>query len=118
MNKIWEYALRIFIVSIVIIFLWTVNPTIAIPIGFFGIVNLIGIGLEIKQYYNKNNYLTISAAILVLGLILTYIVILNITDTNRIISFILAIFLAVLTFYMAFSKTNKWRDEIHDPKPI
>ena len=110
MDKVKKLVLMSFIVLFWLIFSWTIDPKVAIIFGSFAIVTLLGVLFEIKNYYNKNIYLAISAFILILGLILEciYVFKLNYIDTHKVIFFILAGIVAGSIFGTALIRANSW----------
>ena len=112
MDKIKKLVLISFIVLFVLIFQWPLDPVMTLVLGFTYVTILIGALFEIKKYHNNSIYLAATALILILGLILTYIYTFNLNymqDTNKWISFMLAIFVAGATFGMALIRVNSWK---------
>lgn len=109
MKRISKLALLSLIILFAVVYIWMSHPLLALILGSISLVPFMKNIFEIKGYHNRNLYLTLSTAVLILGLISTCMWIFSQNPAlNKIVVAIAAGLLILSTFQAAFSSTRKW----------
>lgn len=111
MNRISKLALLSFIILFALAYIWISNPLLALILGSISLVPFMRNVFEIKEYRNRSLYLTLSAGVLIVGLISTCMWVFSQNwALNKVIVGIAAGLLILSTFQVAFSSTLKWNE--------
>lgn len=111
MKKISKLAFLSLIILFAVTYIWMSNPLLALILGSISLVPFMGNIFEIKGYCNRTLYLALSAAVLILGLISTFVWIFSQNQTlNKVIVGIAAGLLMLTIFQSAFSRTRRWKE--------
>ena len=111
MKRISKLALLGLVVLFAVVYIWASNPLLALILGSISLVPFMRNVFEIKGYLNRNLYLALSAAVLILGLISTCMWVFSQEQTlNKVIVGFAAGMLILSTFQSAFSSTRRWEE--------
>jgi hypothetical protein len=111
MNRISKLALLSFIILFALVYIWISNPLLAMILGSISLVPFMRNVFEIKGCHNRSLYLTLSAGVLIVGIISTCMWVFSQTPTlSKVIVGIAAGLLILSIFQSAFSSTSKWDD--------
>ena len=109
MKRISKLAILSIIILFAVTYIWMFNPLLALILGSISLVPFMRNIFEIKGYHNRNLYLALSTAFLILGLISTYIWVFSQNQAlNKAVIAIAVGLLMLSTFQSAFSSTRKW----------
>ncbi len=111
MKKISKLALLSTIILLAVVYIGISNPMLALILGSISLVPFMGNVFEIKGYRNRTLYLTLSAVVLIVGLISACMWVFSQDQAlNKVIVGFAAGMLILWTFQSAFSRTSRWEE--------